>query len=107
MRPVLVLSTVGRDFDAAALAQELVELRLVACVNIVPGLHSVYRWKGAVERDDEQLLVMKTTEERVAELERALVERHPYDVPEFVVVAISHVAEAYGAWMIESAKREP
>lgn len=107
MKPVIVLSTVGRDFDAASLAHELVERRLVACVNIVAGIHSVYRWQGAVERDDEQLLVMKTTDDRLAELEKALLERHPYDVPEFVALPIAHVAEAYRAWLVEAATIQP
>lgn len=100
--PVLVLSTVGADFDARALAHALVEARVAACVNIVPAVHSVYRWEGKVAGDDEQLLLIKTTDERVDALREELFRRHPYDVPEFVVVQIDQTSEAYGAWLLES-----
>ena len=62
MKPLVVLTTVGADFDARALAHVLVEARLAACVNIIPAMHSVYRWEGRVTGDDEQLLVVKTTD---------------------------------------------
>jgi periplasmic divalent cation tolerance protein len=98
----LVLTTVGADFDARALAHVLVEARVAACVNIVPAIHSVYRWEGRVMDDAEQLLVIKTSGERVEALRAALFERHPYDVPEFVVLTIDQTSEAYGAWLLES-----
>ena len=100
--PVLVLTTVGADFDARGLAHALVEARHAACVNIVPAIHSVYRWEGRVADDAEQLLVIKTTRERVDALREALFARHPYDVPEFVVIAIDQTSEAYGAWLLDS-----
>lgn len=99
--PVLVLTTVGADFDARALAHALVEARVAACVNIVPAIHSVYRWEGKVADDGEQLLLIKTSEERVEDLRAELFERHPYDVPEFVVLKIV-TSDAYGAWLLES-----
>ncbi|HYI12870.1 MAG TPA: divalent-cation tolerance protein CutA [Thermoanaerobaculia bacterium] len=102
MKPVLVLTTVGPDFDAKALAHALVEARVAACVNIVSGVHSVYRWEGAVVDDAEQLLVIKTTDERVDALREALFARHPYQVPEFVVVPVAGTSEAYGGWVVEA-----
>ena len=102
MKPVLVLTTTGADFDARALAHALVEARLAACVNIVERIHSVYRWEGRVMDDAEQLLVIKTSDERVAALREELFKRHPYEVPEFVVVAIGETSDAYGAWVLES-----
>ena len=102
MTPVIVLTTVGAAFDAAALARELVEQRLAACVNIVPRIESVYRWKGRVEADAEQLLLIKTTAERVEALRAALAARHPYEVPEFVVIAPEQIAEPYRAWLVAS-----
>ena len=102
MKPVLVLTTTGADFDARELAHALVEARLAACVNIVPRIHSVYRWEGKVSGDDEQLLIIKTSDERVDALREALFERHPYDVPEFVVLAIGGTSDAYGAWLLAS-----
>jgi periplasmic divalent cation tolerance protein len=102
MRPLLVLTSVGADFDARALAHALVEARLAACVNIVERLHSVYRWEGRVMDDAEQLLLIKTTDERVDALREELMQRHPYDVPEFVVLAIESTSDAYGAWLFDS-----
>jgi periplasmic divalent cation tolerance protein len=102
MKPVLVLTTVGGDFDARALAQSLVELRLAACVNIVPRIESVYRWEGKVEVDGEQLLLIKTIDDRLAALREELFRRHPYSVPEFVVLPISETSDSYGAWLLES-----
>ncbi len=101
--PVLVLTTVGADFDARALAHSLVELKVAACVNIVPAIHSVYRWEGRVTEDAEQLLIIKTTGERVAELREELFRRHPYEVPEFVVVSVE-TSEEYGAWLLAGVK---
>lgn len=97
--PVVVLTTVGADFDARALAHALVEARLAACVNIVPAIHSVYRWEGKVTDDAEQLLIIKTTGERVNALRAELMRLHPYEVPEFVVLHMDDVSEAYRAWL--------
>lgn len=102
MKPVIVLTTVGADFDARALAHALVELRFAACVNIVPRIESIYRWEGKVSEDGEQLLLIKTMEDRLAPLREELLRRHPYDVPEFVVVPIAETSDAYGAWLLES-----
>ena len=96
---VIVLTTVGADTDAAELARTLVEQRLVACVNIIGGMTSVYRWKDGVEQDDEQLLVMKTTNDLLVALEARLRELHPYELPEFVVVPVSGGSEAYLGWL--------
>lgn len=102
MKPVLVLTTVGADFDARALARTLVEARLAACVNIVERVRSVYRWEDRVAEDGEQLLLIKTTDMRVDALREELFRLHPYDVPEFVVLPIDSTSEAYGAWLLES-----
>lgn len=102
MKPVVVLTTVGSDFEARALAEALVEARLAACVNIIDRMHSVYRWEGRVQHDDEQLLLIKTTDARVEALREELFRRHPYDVPEFVVMPIESTSDAYGAWLLES-----
>lgn len=105
MKPLLVLTTTGADFDARALAHALVEARLAACVNIVDRIHSVYRWEGRVSGDAEQLLIIKTSEDRVNALRDELLRLHPYDVPEFVVVPISETSEAYGAWLAGALER--
>lgn len=99
MSAVLVLTTVGAAFDAKALARDLVGRQLVACVNIIERVHSVYRWDGAIEEEGEQLLVLKTMASRVDDLQRELLAVHPYDLPELVVLPISRGSEPYLAWI--------
>lgn len=99
---VVVLTTVPEDFDAIPLAGELVEQRLVACVNILPAMQSVYRWAGSVQTNSERQLVMKTSRTQVDALWTALRARHPYDVPEFVVLPILDGHDQYLAWIKDS-----
>lgn len=99
---IVALSTVGSAEDAERIARELVGRRLAACVNVVGGVVSVYRWKGAVERDEERLLVIKTRAERLEELRQALVELHPYEVPELVALPVEAGHAPYLAWLDES-----
>lgn len=99
---VVALSTVGSAQDAERLALALVERRLAACVSVVPGLVSTYRWKGEVCRDEERLLVIKTRAERLEALGQALVELHPYEVPELVALPVEAGHAPYLAWLDES-----
>jgi periplasmic divalent cation tolerance protein len=99
----IVLTTLGADADAAAVARTLIDERLAACVNILPPMVSVYRWQGNVEQDREQQIVIKTAADRVAALQARLSQLHPYDLPEFLVLDASS-SEAYLAWVRESAK---
>ena len=99
---VIVLTTVSADADAAELARTLVEQRLAACVNIVAGVTSVYRWKEGVEQDEEQLLLIKTTMDMIEALKARLRELHPYELPEFVVIQVSGGSEAYLGWLCGS-----
>lgn len=105
---VLALTTLPPDFDAKALAQELVGAGLAACVNILPGVTSVYTWKGVPQTDEEQQLFIKTTADQVDSLWDVLRERHPYDMPEFVIVPIEDGSEDYLRWVEEAVgpKRE-
>lgn len=97
----IVLTTLGADADAVALARTLVEEHLAACVNILPPMTSVYRWNGQLEQDREQQLMIKTTAVRVAALEARLRALHPYELPEFLVLD-AVAGAAYGAWVGES-----
>ena len=105
LEAVIVLTTLGADADAAALARTLVEERLAACVNVLPTMTSVYRWEGRVQDEREQQLVIKTLTSRLPELEARLRALHPYDVPEFLVLPVSGGSEAYLRWVAESVSR--
>lgn len=98
---VVVFSTAPDAQVGRRIARALVERRVAACAQVLPGLHSTYRWKGAVEEADESLLLVKTTRVRLAELEAALRELHPYEVPECVAVEAAHVAAPYRAWVLD------
>jgi periplasmic divalent cation tolerance protein len=102
MTPVVVLTTVGASFDPRQLATELVEKRLAACVNVIPKLHSVYRWQGKIEQEDEQLLLIKTAQELLEDVKKALFSGHPYEVPEFIVLRMDDLSEAYREWLVSS-----
>jgi periplasmic divalent cation tolerance protein len=99
---VLVLSTAPAapgDDTAEQIARALIDERLAACVNVHAPMVSIYRWKGAVERDSERLLVIKTTSGLVPALEKRLRELHPYELPEFVVIAATGGSEKYLGWV--------
>jgi periplasmic divalent cation tolerance protein len=98
----IVLTTIGADADAATLAKTLVEERLAACVNIVPGVTSIYRWQGTVSQDLEQQLIIKTATASLDALEARLRQLHPYELPEFIVVQASGGSDAYLNWVTES-----
>lgn len=94
----VVLTTLGADTDASTLARTLVNERLAACVNVLPPMTSIYRWKGAIEQEREQQLVIKTTADRVQALGTRLRELHPYELPELLILSAAS-AEDYLAWI--------
>ncbi|HEX6209855.1 MAG TPA: divalent-cation tolerance protein CutA [Methylomirabilota bacterium] len=96
---VIVLTTLGVDADAEALARTLVEERLAACVNLLPEMTSVYRWDGGVQQDRERQLVVKTAALRLDALRERLLALHPYQVPEFLVLEVAGGSEAYLGWV--------
>jgi periplasmic divalent cation tolerance protein len=99
---VIILTTLGAAADAAAFARVLVDERLAACVNVLPPMTSLYRWKGAIEEDREQQLVIKTTSDRVSTIEARFQELHPYELPEFLVLS-ADASASYSEWLAESA----
>jgi len=98
----LVFTTLGADADATAFAQTLVEERLAACVNVLPPMISMYRWKGGVEQDREQQLIIKTTVASLGRLQARVRELHPYEVPEFLVIPAIGGSDAYLTWVQDS-----
>lgn len=102
MEPVrTVLMTAPDPEVAERLATELVEARLAACANLVPGVTSIYRWEGAMERAAEVLMVLKTTEERLPALVARAAELHPYDVPEVLALPVHEGYGPYLRWVAE------
>ena len=100
---LLVLVTCSSPAEARRIARAVVEARLAACVNILPGaVQSIYRWKGKVESAHERLLLIKTSRRRLAKLRKAVEQLHSYDVPEFITLPIVAGSRAYLAWLDES-----
>jgi periplasmic divalent cation tolerance protein len=95
----LVLTTCANIGLAEALARALVEDRLAACVNILPSMQSVYRWKGQIESASEQLLVIKTRTIDYASVQRRIGELHSYELPEVIAIPIVGGLPAYLAWL--------
>lgn len=98
--PLIVLIT-ATEAEAPALAEALVERRLVACVNIVAPVRSVFRWEGRIESEAEALLVCKTDAGRYDALEGALPGLHSYDVPECIAVSTDRALAAYAQWVTD------
>ncbi len=99
----VVLVTCATLEEARKIAREVVEKKLAACVNIVThAVESFYAWEGKLENSSEYLLIMKTSEERVEELQKEVLRLHSYEVPEFVVLPIVAGSEEYLKWLGES-----
>jgi periplasmic divalent cation tolerance protein len=98
----LVLCSCPTIDSARELAGGLVEQRLAACVSILPGLTSVYAWKGQIESAEESLLLIKTRLANFSELERFIKQQHPYEVPEILAIPVQEGSADYLAWMRES-----
>ena len=95
----IVLCTFPNLEKARQIGTQLVESQLVACVNLVPQVESIYQWNGETQRDSEVLAIFKTRELLISKLEAELIERHPYDVPEFLVLPVDSGAEGYVKWI--------
>jgi periplasmic divalent cation tolerance protein len=95
----LALVTAPDTATAERIARALVEERLAACVNLVPGLRSLYRWQGSVEDAAEVLLVVKTCSDRLPALTERVLALHPYDVPELLRIPVRGGSEAYLGWL--------
>ncbi len=105
MTACVILTTLGTEEDATRLARQLVERQLAACVNVLPTMTSVYRWKGTVHEDPEVLLVIKSVRERYPALEAAIRELHPYELPEILCFDADRGGAAFLTWigeMVES-----
>ena len=104
MEPVVVLCTFPDLDQARQIGAALVERQVAACVNLLPGVESIYRWEGKVERAGEVLALIKTT--RYSDLEAAIRELHPYEVPEIIALPVVAVLPDYLKWLTESCVRD-
>jgi len=98
---IVVLMTAGSQEEADRLAQALVAERLAACVNIVPGMISVYRWQGAIQRDQEWLLLAKSRRDLLDAVVQRVQELHSYDVPEVTALPLEGGSDDYLRWIDE------
>ena len=101
-RAILVYTTYPGLVEAEKAGRALVERRLAACVNILPGMISHYRWEGAVERGEEAVMLIKTRATLAEAVRAAVKESHPYTTPAIMVVPIESVEETYFAWILDS-----
>ncbi len=105
MTYALMLSTVAASDQAEMIADHLVSHHLAACVNIVPSVKSVYRWKGEVTREQEVLLLIKTEQACVPQVEKAIREIHPYENPELIALTLDYGKSEYLEWITDSLKK--
>ncbi len=101
---LLVLTTCPGSITAKQIAQDLVANDVAACVNIVPGLTSYFKWSKKVESDEELLLLIKTTSERLPAVMKRIKSLHPYELPEIIAVSIKDGLKEYLRWIEESTK---
>ncbi|GIU73494.1 MAG: divalent-cation tolerance protein CutA [Bryobacteraceae bacterium] len=103
---IIVLTTCPSEEEAGRIARLLVEERLAACVQILPPMRSIYRWRGALEESEERLLVIKTRRGLFGDLSRRVRASHSYEVPELLAVPVVDGAEDYLAWMDAELRQE-
>ncbi len=103
---LLLVFMTAPEADAARIARTIVEQRWAACVNVMPGVRSFYRWQGAVQDDREVLLIAKTTTAQLETLRQGVLGLHPYQVPEIVAVPAVAAHAPYMAWVLESIREE-
>jgi periplasmic divalent cation tolerance protein len=96
---LIVLTTTPNIAEAESLAQKIVEQKLAACVQILPNIISFYSWQGAIQKDSEQLLLIKTLSERFDALEKFIRVNHSYETPEIVAISSEKVSEGYLNWI--------
>jgi periplasmic divalent cation tolerance protein len=106
MRAIAVLTTVGTEEQANLIAREIVARRQAACVNILPGIRSIYRWKGKICKDGELMLVVKTLESEFEGVAATIRELHSYELPEILSFNVSHGERGFLDWIAGSVDKD-
>ena len=106
MRAIVVVTTVGTEEQAYLIAREIVARRQAACVNIVPGIRSIYRWKGKICKDGELMLIVKTLESEFEGVTDTIRELHSYDLPEILSFNVSYGEPRFLEWIAGSVDKE-
>jgi periplasmic divalent cation tolerance protein len=106
MRAIVVITTVGTEEQAYLIAREIVARRQAACVNVVPGIRSIYRWKGKICKDGELLLIVKTLEGEFEGVAATIRELHSYELPEILSFNVSHGERRFLEWIAGSVDKE-
>jgi periplasmic divalent cation tolerance protein len=106
MRAIVVVTTVGTEEQAYLIAREIVARRQAACVNIVPGIRSIYRWKGKICKDGELLLIVKTLEGEFEGIAATIRELHSYELPEILSFGVSQGEQRFLEWIAGSVDKE-
>lgn len=99
---IIIFCTTPSQEISMKIASECVNKKIAACCNILPGITSIYRWHEKVEKNQEQLLIFKTTEDKFQAIEKTINELHPYDVPEIISVKINDANDDYLKWIDQS-----
>src|SRR3954470_21666342 len=106
MRAIVVITTVGTEEQANLIAREIVARRQAACVNIFPGVRSIYRWKGKICKDGELLLIAKTMESEFEGVAATIRELHSYELPEILSFAVSRGEAGFLDWILSSVDKD-
>ncbi len=108
LEPISVIVTsVGTEQQAVEISEELISRRLATCINIVPCLRSIYRWKGKVCEDTEYLLLVKTPRRLFEEVSDAIRELHSYELPEILALDVSQAEATFHEWILRMVERKP
>lgn len=96
---LVILVMAGNQVEAVKIGEEMVNAKLAACANIIPGVQSIYRWKGKVVKEEEVLLIMKSTKPRYRALEKAIRAMHIYEIPEIIALPVKEGFDGYIGWV--------
>ena len=102
---IMVITTVGSEQQAITIAEELIQQELVACVNILPTMRSIYRFKGKVFDDEENMLILKTTRDLFTDVSAVISQLHTYEVPEIVAFSVEHCKDEFLDWIRQNVRK--